>query len=446
MATARAFPYLRYDPDVTGDPGALLAPPYDVVDDAGRAELAAASPYQSILVELPEGGDPANAANLLREWIDEGALEAGEVGVAVVRQRFVGPDGVRRTRTAVCCEVQLHDFAEGVVLPHERTFDAPRIARTELMRTTGANISPVLLAYHDPERSLVDLFASVTDDEPDFTSIDGDGTQTAVWFVQDTSLCGAFEQAVAPHPLLIADGHHRYTAALAYRDEVVGATGRPKLVVAGGGDHLGPEHTSSSWHEGVLAMVLNSADPGIEVFPTHRVLREVDPARLDRFVVESGALEEREFGDDLDGAMAALEQLDVPGFVAIGGGEGRGARLLSVPDELDMQLAAPDSCDAARKLDVLALHALVIDGGACLIEHASGGVKYTRVLQEAVDMVGVAPTDTLALLMRGADPALIHEVAAAGELLPQKSTYYFPKVPTGVAFRAVDPALLGLPG
>ncbi len=441
MATARAFPYLRYDHDEVGDPGRLLAPPYDVVDDAGRAALAAESPNQSILLELPEGGDPANAGALLREWIDEGVLEVGEVGVAVVRQRFVGPDGVRRTRTAVCCEVQLHAFDEGVVLPHERTFDAPRIARTELMRATGANISPVFLAYHDPSASLVDLFASVTDDEPDYTSIDGDGTQTAVWFVQDVSLCEAFEQAVAPHALLIADGHHRYTAALAYRDEVVGAS-RPKLVVAGGSDHMGPEHTSSSWHDGVLAMVVNSSDPGIVVFPTHRVLRGVDAARLDRFVVEAGAFTEQDFGSDVTAAMAALETLDVPGIVAYGGG--RGARLLSVPDALDMQLAAPDSCDASRGLDVTALHALLIDGGACLVEHASGGIKYTRVLDEAVALVDEAPGDTLAFLMRGADPAAIHEVARAGELLPQKSTYYFPKVPTGVLFRAVDPALVGL--
>ncbi len=442
MATARAFPYIRYDHESVGDPGRLLAPPYDVVDDVGRAALVAESPNQSILLELPEGGDPTNAGALLREWLDEGVLEAGEVGVAVVRQRFVGPDGVRRTRTAVCCEVQLHAFDEGVVLPHERTFDAPRIARTELMRATGANISPVFLAYHDPARSLVDLFASVTDEEPDFSSIDGDGTQTAVWFVQDVSLCDAFEQAVAPHPLLIADGHHRYTAALAYRDEIVGAA-HPKLVVAGGSDHLGPEHTSSSWHDGVLAMVVNSADPGIVVFPTHRVLRGADlAARLDRFVVEAGAFAETDFGSDVTAAMAALETLDVPGVVAYGGG--RGARLLSVPDPLDLQLAAPDSCDASRGLDVTALHALLIDGGACLVEHASGGVTYTRVLDEAVSTVDAASSDTLAFLMRGADPAAIHEVARAGELLPQKSTYYFPKVPTGVLFRAVDPALVGL--
>jgi len=128
--------------------------------------------------------------------------------------------------------------------------------------------------------------------------------------------------------------------------------------------------------------------------------------------------------------------------VAYGGG--KGARLLSVPDQLDMELAAPDSCAASRRLDVTALHSLVIDGGACLVEHASGGVSYTRSLGEALALVDVQPETTLAFLMRGVNPAAILEVAKAGELLPQKSTYYFPKVPTGVAFRVVDPSLLGL--
>jgi len=204
---------------------------------------------------------------------------------------------------------------------------------------------------------------------------------------------------------------------------------------------MGPPQTSSSWHDGVLAMVVNSADPGICVFPTHRILHGIDPARLDRFVVEAGAFREEEF-DGVEAALEALEALEAPGIVAIGGG--KGPRLLSVPDPVDLQLAAPDSCDAARRLDVLALHSLLIDGGACLADHAAGGMKYTRSLDEAQAWVANDPATTLGFLMRGADPALILEVAQAGELLPQKSTYYYPKVPTGVAFRAVDPALLGL--
>jgi uncharacterized protein (DUF1015 family) len=441
MATARAFPFITYNPDEAGDPGKLLAPPYDVVNDEQRAALAADAPYQSIRLELPDDGDPQNTKRLMQEWLDEDVLEAGDVGVAVVRQRFVGPDGVRRTRTAVCCEVELSPFGEGVVLPHERTFDAPRRTRTELMRVTGANISPVFLAYHDPSASLTDLFSSVTDDEPDFTNTDDDGTQTAVWYVTDVTLCEAFEQAVKPHPLLIADGHHRYTAALEYQSEV--AAGKPKLVMAGGSDHVGPPHTSSSWHDGVLAMVVNSAEPGICVFPTHRILRDVNGSKLDNFIVEAGALESQEFGEDIAKAVVALEELndDVPAFIAFGGG--KGARLLTVPDPLDMQLAAPESCEAARKLDVLALHALVIDGGAVLADHSSG-TSYTRTLNEAIAAVEADSAKTLSFIMRGVDPMRIHEVAEAGELLPQKSTYYFPKVPTGVAFRAVDPAILGL--
>jgi uncharacterized protein (DUF1015 family) len=395
-----------------------------------------------VRVEVPDADDPAVSAALLRSWLDDGAVMVDAPGVAVVRQRYVGPDGVRRTRTAVCCEVGLEPFDAGIVLAHERTFDAPRRARVELMRATSANISPVLLTYHDPERSLVDLFASVTDEEPDFTSTDAAGTQSAVWYVTDTALCDAFEAAVAPHQLLIADGHHRYTAALEYRDEVRAGRVGSKLVVAGGAEHVGPDHTSSSWHDGVLAMVVNAADPGITVFPTHRVLSDVDAARLDAFINEAGALEASDFGDDVDAALAALDSSEHPGFVAVGGG--RPVRVLTVPDPLDMQLAAPDSCEAARRLDVVALHALVIDGGACLAEHATGGVRYTRSLAEALELVAAAPKTTLALLTRGIAPSEVLEVARAGELLPQKSTYFYPKVPTGVAFRAVDPALIGL--
>lgn len=443
MATARAFPYLRYAPEIVGDPGQLLAPPYDVVDEAARESLAASNHYQSIHVELPSGGNPAASAAIFEDWLQEGALEVGEVGVAVVRQRFVGPDNVRRTRTAVACEVRLHEFSERVILPHEQTFDGPRISRTQLMHSTGMNISPVLLAFHDPKRSLVDLFSSVTDEEPDFTAIDSEGTQSAIWFVEDVSLCEAFEQAVAPHSLLIADGHHRYTAALAYRESIIDASSSRRLVVAGGSDHLGPQHTSSSWHNGVLAMVVNSADPGIEVFPTHRILRGVDSARLERFVVESGALTEQAFGDDFESAMSALESLSCPGFLVMGGA-GKKLRVLSVPDSLDMQLAAPDSCDAARSMDVRALHALIIDGGACLIEHAKGGVGYSRSITEVQAAVADNPDTTLAFITRSIDPSVIHEIAQEGELLPQKSTYYYPKVPTGVVFRAVDPARIGL--
>lgn len=417
MTTVRAFPFLRYDPDVTGPVGLLLAPPYDVIDADERERLAASAPYQSVHLELPAGGDAEMAGNLLRAWIAEGVLVGGDHGVAVVQQRFTGPDGVRRTRVGVACEVELTAFGEGGVLPHERTFDAPRRARAELMRATGANVSPVFLLYHDPELSLADLLVSVTDDEPDVVRTADDGSQVAAWYVTDPALCSQFEAAVAPHPLLIADGHHRYTAALEHQAA-----------------------SDSRLADSVLAIVANSADPGIQVFPTHRIVGGVDPRLLDEFVVGSGALGEQAF-DDVPAALAALDALGVPGIVVVGG-VGRGPRLLSVPEASDLELAAPGTSEAYRRLDVVALHALILDGGAVLATQASGGVHYTRSLDEALERVGESPGDTLAFLTRGAAVEDVHALAAAGELLPQKSTYFFPKLPTGVAFRSLDPALL----
>ncbi|MBC7643618.1 MAG: DUF1015 family protein, partial [Thermoleophilia bacterium] len=241
MTDVRAFPFLAYDPDEVGDPGVLLAPPYDVINDEERAALAASSPYQSVLLELPEGGDETAAGTLLRKWINDGTL-IGDHGLAVIQQRYVGPDGVRRTRLGVECEIRLHEFADRVVLPHEQTFEAPRLQRLELMNATAANISPVFVVYHDPERSLIDVVAPITDDEADFTSTDAEGTQTAIWIVTDPALAESVTEALHPHGLLIADGHHRYTAALASRDQAV-ARGR-HLVQAGGTEYGGCEHSS----------------------------------------------------------------------------------------------------------------------------------------------------------------------------------------------------------
>lgn len=429
MTDVRAFPFLAYDPDEVGDPGALLAPPYDVINAAERAELAASSPYQSVLLELPEGGDETAAGTLLRKWISDGVL-VGNQGLAVIQQRYVGPDGVRRTRLGVECEIRLHEFAERVVLPHEQTFEAPRLQRLELMNATAANISPVFVVYHDPERSLIDVVAPITDDEPDFTSTDGDGTQTAVWIVTDAALAESVTEALHPHDLLIADGHHRYTAALAYRDQAV-ARGR-HLVAAGGTEYEGLAHTSSTGLDGVLAVICNSADPGMMVFPTHRIVHGATTRALTEFVVGSGAFDVTDHAD-VAAAMASLDELASPGFVVYTGGK---AQLYASNDPVDLELASPGTSEAYRSLDVTALHSLIIDGGA-VIGQTADKVTYTRSLDEAIATVDAAE-DRIGFLMRRVDVAQIHAVAEANELLPQKSTYFYPKVPTGVLFRPIE--------
>lgn len=431
MSVARAFPILRYNPDVAGDPGVLLAPPYDVIDDEEWHNLADMSRYQSVLIEAPDNSDAIGAAHLFRRWLQEDAIENAGAGIVVVKQRFVGPDGIRRSRVGVLCEARLDEPGRGTVFGHEQVFDGPVRGRLDLLRETEANISPVFLVYNDPERTLTDLVSSVTDDEPDFTAVSADGTQIAVWFVIDPAVCELFESAVAPHPMLIADGHHRYCAALAHCEEI--RTQAPTLSVVGGTSVSLPPHTDSSGANGVLVYVTNSAEEGIAVFPTHRILNGVSMSRLDEFVVGSGVFAAEDFAD-APAALKGLEALTIPGFIAIGSGR---VRLLSVPDVSDMELACPDTSDAWRTLDVTALHSLVIDGGATLIRDAHG-VAYTHSAEEAA-AAAINSDDRVAFLLRPIDVRKVHEIAAAGERLPHKSTYFFPKVPTGVAFRSLDP-------
>ncbi len=433
MAVAREFSYLRYNPDVVGDVGPLLCPPYDVVDDDERRALAAVSPWQAIHVELPEGGDATRSRDLLAEWIDTGALEAGDVGIAVVQQRYEGPDGVRRTRTVVSCEVAIPETDAAPsdrILEHERTFDAPKQQRLELMKQAGANISPVFLMYHDRDRPLADLMSSVTDDEPDVTGTAGDGSQFAIWFVTDVAVCEQFRAAVAPHPLLIADGHHRYGAAARLRDQQRAES--PRLSLVGGTDTALPPHTGSSGVNGVMAMIANSADEGICVFPTHRIVNGTSVAALHTFALDSGVLERRD-ASSVDEAVELLNASTVPGFVTV---EQGAAALWTVPEPGDLELAMPEMSDAYRSLDVTVLHAMVLDGGAMLAS-AGGTIRYTRDLPVAVAAAN-AP-GTVSFLLREVDVARVHAVAEAGEVMPQKSTYFFPKLPTGVTFRLLGP-------
>lgn len=437
MSVVRAFPYLRYDPDLAGDPGQLLAPPYDVISESEREQLAALSPYNSVHIELPAGGDSASGAELMQSWVNEGVLEGGEVGIAIVQQRYVGPDGVRRTRIGVLCEVEIPPAGDtSTVKKHERTFDGPIATRLELMKQCDANVSPVFLLYHDPQRSLADMMSSITDDRPDFTSTDPDGTQAAVWFVEDPSLCDIFQAALVDHDLLIADGHHRFEAARRHRDEVAAAG--PKLAVVGGVDHTGAPHTSSTGSNGVLAMVANSADEGILVFPTHRIVRGVRARQLDEFIVGSGAFSASD-AMSVTESIALLDAATDPAVVVLDGEE---ARLLTLLDPVDMEIALPDEPDEVRKLDVSVLHGLLLEGGAMLADTGQSGmhggpISYTRSLDEAV--AAAQEDGTIVFLLREAPVEDIHDVANAGRVLPQKSTYFYPKAPTGVVYRPLSP-------
>ncbi|TMB47831.1 MAG: DUF1015 domain-containing protein, partial [Deltaproteobacteria bacterium] len=249
MAVVRPLAGLRYDPARAGDVGQLLAPPYDVITAAEQAELYARSPYNVIRLILPrEAERGAAAARALREWIAAGILAPDpEPALYLYTQQFSLPDGSTRRRDGLLCRLRLEDFSSGVVRPHERTLPGPKADRLALLRATGANLSAIFGLYARPGEPVRELLAGAELGAP---LVDVSGWHQ-LWRVTDASAIARAEAALTDQTIIIADGHHRYETALAYRDEQ-------------------PGNEAATY---ILAYLANMEEEGVVILPTHRLVR-----------------------------------------------------------------------------------------------------------------------------------------------------------------------------
>jgi uncharacterized protein (DUF1015 family) len=398
VADVRPFPALRYAPGA-GPLGALVAPPYDVISPEQRRSLLAAAPHNAVRLELPEIAYD-EVAGLIASWLDDGVLERADPLLVAWTQTFTLGDGVERERRTILGAVALEPYEARVVRPHERTHAGPKEDRLRLIRAVRTNISPVFGLYPDPEGAA--WAAIAPQGPPDGEATDADGTVHRVWFVADPAVADAVAGAMRDAWILIADGHHRYETALAYRDE---------LRAAGAGD--GP-------HDRVLMGLTALDDPGLVVLPTHRLLTRWPEGAAAAFTSTPA--------DGLDTLMAALAAApqDAP---ALGLITSDGMALLTAPP-------APPGTSPARRLDVAALEReiLVPHLGADQAALAHDEVlSYTKDAAEAEALVRDGSI-AAALILRGIPKPDIADVSEAGETMPQKSTYFFPKLLTGIAF------------
>jgi uncharacterized protein (DUF1015 family) len=360
MAEVLPLRALRYDLDAVGSLQDVVAPPYDVIDTAMRAELLARSPYNAVAIDLPkpygetgpqpEGdGDPyAAAAKSIEAWKQAGALvQEQEDTIWAMEQEYVGPDGAAHVRHGILARVRVEDFTTGQVLPHERTLPGPKQDRLELMRATRCNLSPIFsLATRDPwpiaQREIERPY-----NEPWGEATDAAGTVTRLWRVEEPGVHMDIAELLADAQLLIADGHHRYETAIAYRDEV-------------GGEGA---------HNYTLMAITGLDDPGLSIYPTHRLLSGLaaDPERQRR--LGEGLRETFEIEE------VPLERIDPLGADGVGvfglyDSHHRQAYRLRLKEaavaELDRRLEGMP--EAYRRLDAAILETLVLKGIAGLSE------------------------------------------------------------------------------
>jgi uncharacterized protein (DUF1015 family) len=417
MAEIHPLRALRYDTTRTGGLQDVVAPPYDVIDAEQRAALAAASPYNVVRVDLPEGEDPyAEAARQFADWQAEGVLvRDARPALWPLEQDYTGPDGQRRTRRGFFARVRVEDYGPGRIRPHERTHPGPREDRLRLTRATRANLSPIFSLFSDPAGAAWGALEAHRGPEPWAVTEDPDGTVNRLWRVGDEEAIEAVRAALDDHELLIADGHHRYETARVYAEEI-------------GGE--GP-------HRYVLMCLVALEDPGLTVFPTHRLLRGLTSEHreaLAQAIRRDFAIEELPKTGQLvpePGSPVRLGYLDAQ--------VGQPFRL-TLSDQATADAALVGHSEPYRRLDTAVLEALILKGALAMtdddIDHLNG-LGYARSFDEALGLVRSGRYDA-GFFMAPTPIEHVQEVAAAGESMPPKSTYFFPKVPTGLLFNPLD--------
>src|ERR1700760_1181173 len=265
MADVQPLRALHYDPAIAGPLQDVVAPPYDVIDSEQRAALIERSPNNVIAVDLPQGEpDPYTAAReQFERWQEHGVIVRDEQpAIWAHTQDYTGPDGQRRTRRGFFCRVRIEGYGPGRVRPHERTHPGPKEDRLRLTRATRANISPIFSLFSDPRNAAWNALAPATADQPWADVTDADGTRHRLWRVTEPAAIAAVQAATADAELLIADGHHRYETMDAYAEEVGG----------------------EGEHRYILMCLVALQDPGLTIFPTHRLVRGLDEAKQDALV------------------------------------------------------------------------------------------------------------------------------------------------------------------
>lgn len=419
MAEILPLRALRYELGAVGSLGVVAAPPYDVIDPARRADLAARSPFNVVEIDLPraDGGDPyLHAETTLQAWRQQGiVVQDREPALWALTQEFVGPDGERRTRRGFFARVRIEEYGPGRIRPHERTHPGPKEDRLALTRATRTNLSPIFCLFADPLEAAWSAIEPSTTGEPFGGLSDDDGTEHRLWRVEDPRVHELVSDVLADAELLIADGHHRYETARLYGDEV-------------GGD---------GEHRYVLTFLCALSDPGLAVFPTHRLVSGLDESRR----LALGEALERLFEVE----EVSHEQLEPPPAapgIAIGyldSFDGRPLRL-TLRDSAAVDAALPDHSTAYRHLDTAVLEALVLRGALGMSEDDIShlrGIAYSKDTNDARDAVADGRAQA-AFFMRSTPVDLVQEIAREGESMPPKSTYFFPKVPTGLVFNPLQ--------
>jgi uncharacterized protein (DUF1015 family) len=421
----RPFRGWRY-PD--GDVSAKIAPPYDILDQADKDELLSRSEQNIVAVDLPhvppkELGPEEEydrAASLLEQWKSSGVLVQDESRAIYAYEQTYTWAGKTYSRRSLLLGVRATPLGVDVI-PHEHTFAGPKADRLKLTTVTRTQLSSIFGFYTDPTAGLTDAVWAVAGEQPNLSG-ELNGVQEKLWVITDEKTIQAVQNALADVPVYIADGHHRYTTTMNYSTA---------LREAG---EIDENHEANF----VLFTLVAGDDAGLLVLPTHRVVAGLsDDFSLEnlREIMKEFTWKKFERADvDWTDVDALLEGCEKHTFAVMGEEE---IWLATLADPAAMKEAAPDHCEAWRELDVAILHELIVEKALAPFKTDAMDITYTPDGESARKRVATGDAQ-VAICLRGTPIEAVKAVADAGESMPHKSTYFYPKLATGMVLKPLE--------
>jgi uncharacterized protein (DUF1015 family) len=440
FARIEPFRALTFNRDRVGSLDRVVAPPYDLIDLARQDELYARSPYNVVRLELNRDADPyATAAATLAQWIDARVLERTARPAIYFYAQHFEVQGRRLVRNGMIVRIRLEKFADGRILPHERTFPKAKEDRLRLLTATRVNVSPIFGLYPSGDPALAALIAEVATRAPVVSVTDDLGIVNEVRAIGDPREIDIVQRALAEVRVLIADGHHRYETALEYRRRRRAADGNP---------------AEARGYDYVMMTLVAFDDPGLIILPTHRVVRRLPAAAIASFAARASETFDVQEVASRDGTARdgiARDGIAIDALCAAIAERGRGAigvalkgdhvmRVLRLRNREALVAALPDVPAAVRDLDVSILHALVFERIFGIKPDAvrkGGNLEYTIDARNAIAEVMSGAADGVFIM---AAPTVddVERICNTGATMPEKSTYFFPKLLTGLVMNPLD--------
>jgi uncharacterized protein (DUF1015 family) len=441
MAKIIPFRGIVYNQAKAGGIDDLVCPPYDIISPAAQQELSRKSPYNVIRLEFgqetPRDTETDNrytrAARSFHEWLRTGILRQSETPALYIYEMEYSAGGAKKRIRGFICRVRIEDYDSGIVKPHENTLSGPKADRLSLLRTCGAHFSQIYSLFSDPQGKIPGILAKVAG-PPEMQVKNSDGVLHRVWTLSDAGDIAAIAREMADKPFFIADGHHRYDTALNYRNERRKAAGT---------------FTGDEPYNFVTMYLARLEDPALTILPAHRALFDLPGFKpgtfeddlnkyfdLERFDFEERS-EPKERKRVLDMMASQAERSHLFGMRLK---DRNSYYLLTLRSEADIDALIPAASPAYRRLDVSILHHLVIEKllGIKVETHKLGtNIEYIKDDDEAVKRLEEGTAEVV-FFMNPTKVSEVKDVAAAGERMPQKATYFYPKLLTGLVMDKIE--------